>query len=661
MWPTLKRLSLGMALIAAASAVLLLSDVDRRQSGGKQPPRIALLQHASQPALDDGVAGMLDGLAESGFVDGTTMSLRRYNAENDLATANTIAKALTGGEYDVVLTASTISMQAVANANRDGRVVHVFGLVTDPFGAGVGISRENPLAHPRHLVGYGTMQPIAEAFRLARRMSPELTTVGVAWNPAESNSEAQLKVARPAAHELGIELLEATVENTSGVGEAASSLVSRGARALWVPGDVMVLAAIDTIVAVARRAHIPVFTSIPGNAPRGTLFDLGANYHEVGRVAGALAAQILHGTDPATVPVTNVVPERLVVNEQALADLRDPWRLPDEVRQRAELVGAAPGAAAAQATSARASGASAPLAKRWRVDVLQYINIPEVEDAEHGIRAGLVDAGLVADRDFVVTVRNAQGDMPTLNTLVDAALSDGTDLLMPLSTPALQATLQRARGRPIVFSVIANPFLAGAGRTNEDHLPNVTGVPTVGAYDPLLAVLRECVPNAHRIGTLFVPAEVNSVFNKDQLTQAAQNSGMELRVVAVNTSTEVADAALALATQGIDAIAQIGGSLTAASFTAIAQAARRARVPLFGVLSSNIHEGAAVVLSRDYYDGGHAAGLIAARVIRGEPPAAIPFEPLQKTRLLVNPAAAGALGMTIPRSLVARADEVVEK
>jgi prevent-host-death family protein len=305
------------------------------------------------------------------------------------------AKALTGGEYDLVLTASTISMQAVANANRDGRVVHVFGLVTDPFGAGVGISRENPLAHPRHLVGYGTMQPITEAFRLARAMSANLAIVGVAWNPAESNSEAQLKVARPAAHDLGIELLEATVESTSSVGEAASSLVSRGARALWVPGDVMVLAAIDTVVAVARRAHIPVFTSIPGNAPHGTLFDLGADYHEVGRLAGVLAAQILHGTDPATVPVTNVVPERLLVNEQALADLRDPWRLPDDVRQRAELVGAA---ARVQATATRgAAPQAAALGKRWRVDVLQYIDIPEVEDAAHGIRAGLAAAGLVAD------------------------------------------------------------------------------------------------------------------------------------------------------------------------------------------------------------------------------------------------------------------------
>jgi len=65
----------------------------------------------------------------------------------------------------LILTASTLSLQAVAGANRAGHTKHVFGLVLDPFSAGVGISREDPLNHPKHLVGYGSMQPVAEAFR----------------------------------------------------------------------------------------------------------------------------------------------------------------------------------------------------------------------------------------------------------------------------------------------------------------------------------------------------------------------------------------------------------------------------------------------------------------------------------------------------------------
>jgi len=314
MWLVFRRLSFGFALIAFTSSVLLMSDWNRRQSGTKRIPRVAILQQASQPIIDEGVQGMLAGLAESGFTDGQSLIIRRYNAEGDIATANAIAKEITSGQFDLVLTATTLSLQAVANANKAGKTPHVFGLVSDPFGAGVGIRRGNPLDHPRHLVGIGTMQPVAEAFRLAKKLFPNLQTVGEAWNPAEANSEAQTLKAREITAQLGITLLEANVDNSAGVFEAVSSLVSRGAQALWVGGDVAVSTAFESVLTATRKGGIPVFTSLPGNAQRGALFDLGANYQEVGRVTGVLAGQILHGSDPATLPVEEAVPHKLLVN-----------------------------------------------------------------------------------------------------------------------------------------------------------------------------------------------------------------------------------------------------------------------------------------------------------------------------------------------------------
>jgi len=334
-WFAFKRLFFGLALIALTSSVLLVSDWNRRQAGTRRIPHIAILQQASQPIVDEGVQGMIDGLAESGFTNGQSITIRRYNAEGDIATANAIAKEITSGQFDLVLTATTLSLQAVANANKAGKTLHVFGLVSDPFGAGVGIRRGNPLDHPRHLVGIGTMQPVAEAFRLAKKLFPNLQTVGEAWNPAEANSEAQTRIAREIAPQLGIKLLEANVDNSAGVFEAISSLVSRGAQTLWVGGDVAVSTALESVLTAARKGGIPVFTSLPGNAQRGALFDLGANYHEVGRATGTLAGKILHGTDPATLPVEETVPHRLLVNTQALKGLRDPWRLPDDVLREA--------------------------------------------------------------------------------------------------------------------------------------------------------------------------------------------------------------------------------------------------------------------------------------------------------------------------------------
>ena len=104
---------------------------------------------------------------------------------------------------------------------------------------------------------------------------------------------------------------------------------------------------------------------------------------------------------------------------------------------------------------------------------------------------------------------------------------------------------------------------------------------------------------------------------------------------------------------------QIAGNLTTVAFASITQAARRARIPLFGSLTSNAHDGAAVVVARDYFDGGHAAGLMAARIMRGEQPAAIPFVPLKKTRIVVNLDAARAMGLQVPPSVVQRASAVI--
>jgi len=249
--------------------------------------------------------------------------------------------------------------------------------------------------------------------------------------------------------------------------------------------------------------------------------------------------------------------------------------------------------------------------------------------------------------------------MPTLIALADAALSDGTNLLMTLSTPTLQAALRRAGNVPVVFTFVADAIAAGAGRSNDDHLPNVTGVPTAAAYRELLDLLQQCLPAAHRLGTLFVPAEVNSVYNRDQLQAAAAERGLELISVPANTSAEIADAGLSLLAQGIDAITQVASNVTTAGFVSIAQPAQRAGVPVFGFLSSDAYNGAAVVTARDYYDGGHEAGLMAARILRGERPAAIPFVPLRATRILVNPGAARKSGLELPAALLAKASEIV--
>jgi ABC-type uncharacterized transport system substrate-binding protein len=143
------------------------------------------------------------------------------------------------------------------------------------------------------------------------------------------------------------------------------------------------------------------------------------------------------------------------------------------------------------------------------------------------------------------------------------------------------------------------------------------------------------------------------------LNEAARKLDFKVVALAANTSADVADAALALTSQRIDVICQIPGNLTAAAFPSIAAAANKAKLPIFAFQSSQARYGAAVVLARDYGDAGREAGLLAARVMRGENPAKIPFIPYSKTKLVVNTKAARQLGLTIPPAIIKKADEVI--
>lgn len=658
----LRRLSLGFILMAAAAAVLLLSDLGSRVSTAPKANagrvmRVAMLQHASQAILDQGREGMIAGLKEKGWEQDRNLELKLYNAEGDNAVSQTIAKEMAGGGYDLLMTISTVSLQAVANANKAGGTKHVFALVSDPSIAGVGVSKANPLDHPAHLAGFGTMQPIAEAFKAAREMNPALAKVGVVWNAAEANSEAQVKLARKVCAEMGIELMESTVDNSSGVAEAAGALVARGADALWMGGDVTVMTAADSLIATARKGRIPVFTVIPPNVKKGSLFDLGADYPEVGRLAGNLAGEILSGRSPATVPITNVMPEMLALNEQATQDLKATWTITDAMRQRAQLIMDAKGV---EQKRANTNAAPNPSGKKWKIAIVNYIESGPSDDTMAGMKEAWKRSKLVEGKDYVISYRCAQADIASLNGIFDAVLTEGADIVVPMSTPALQAAVQKVKKVPVVFTVIANPVVAGAGKSFTDHLPNITGVSVLAPVDAALDMIQKHFPQYRRLGTLFCPAEANSVDLKESFEKLCKERGLTLECVAVNSSSDIADASLSLVARPIDAVVQISDNITTAGFNALTKAARQTQKPLISLNSTTLPLGAPISLGRDYHNCGEATTEMIERVIRGEDVAKMPFILPPKLFYSASPANAAAVGMTLPEGLLKEVNKVAQ-
>ena len=251
--------------------------------------------------------------------------------------------------------------------------------------------------------------------------------------------------------------------------------------------------------------------------------------------------------------------------------------------------------------------------------------------------------------------------MATLSGIFDAALTDRPALLVPFSTPALQVAVGKTRrGTPnVVFGMVANPVAAGAGRTYEDHLAHITGISVRAPAPRMVDILKRNFPQFKRVGTLFCPAEVNSVDLKEYFTSVAAAQGITVEAIAVNTPTEIADAALALASSRIDAIVQISDNISSSGFAALTRAARSSRMPLISMNSLMIAQGAALAVGHDYHDVGIATANRVQRVLAGEDPATIPFEQPTRIHFIVNTANARATGLVLPESLLKEAEKVI--
>lgn len=643
----LKNIWLGVVLIAAASAVLLLSDLDRRQGGRTEAarlPRLAVLQWVSTGLLDTTVAGITEGLRQQGFEDGRTATIRYFNASGDSATANMMAREILGGSYDMVLTASTLALQTVAHANREGRVMHLFGGVTDPYGAGVGITGPEPHQRPNHLLGVGTFQPVESSIRIAHEMNPNLKKLGVVWNPSEDNSEACVKIARVICRELGIQLVEATASNTSEVPEAVRSVLGQGVNAVWIGGDTVATASIHAIVSAAKAENIPVFSNDPTDVAHGALFGLGASYAQVGFRVGELGGQVLRGVDMSSVGIDNMVPEVLAVHEELAARLPD-WTLTEALRARAR----------ASRQTLRTEAKPEP-GRMYRVEVLYSGPHPVFEVAVEGIREALQAAGFLEGTNLVFQVSHANDDMSLLPQVLQQMLGRDPDVILPLSTPCLAAALTDVRDRPIVFGVVTAPLAVGAGESFEDHLPNVTGAVWTAPAPENFEWIKRLFPGARRVGLLYNPAHANSLVQKDSIERICREHGLEVVSRSISSPAEIMAVLPALLQARPDVVFGMGDNTVASRFSSVARACLDAGIPLVADDNSLMGTGALFSIGGSPRLEGRHTGQLAARVLLGENPADIPFMPSVETETAVDLRAARALGISLPAEFLMKAD-----
>lgn len=600
----IKDLWLAIGLIILTASILLVSDWGQRQAAASRDPgdypSIAIMQITSTTLLDAHVAGIISRLDEHGYYAPGGANVRLYNPQGDFGTANAIAREIANGPYDMVITSSTVALQVFASANQSARKIHVFGGVTDPYGAGVGITGKEPHQHPPHMAGIGTFQPVRQTFVLARELNPNLKRVGVVWNPGEQCSEACMNIAWAVCEELGIDLVEAIAMNTSEVSEAVRSLIGRRVEAIWIGGDSVAASSARLIVNLARQAGIPVFTNDHLDVLIGALFGLGANYFTVGEHTADVAADIMDGASPASFRIENVIPERFRLNHEVLASLDNNWKISTHVQallddQTEEIC---------------------------QIAVISLADYPLLDKNKEGLRAGLLESGLQSGQDFIIREYSAQGDMGKLPMIIDAVVGEQPDLIISITTPVLLAVAQKVKDIPVVFTVASDPEklnLFADGRP-----PNICGIHDDPPVDKLLAMAIDFDNSIEAVGIIYDPAQMNSLIAVEKLREAGSEYGVAILEATVNTSSELTLATESVIMRGAQALILSTDNLVLASFPAVHRAATASGIPVFVTEPDYVEMGAAGAIGEDFYEWGRETGRMAAQVIAGTPPSELP-------------------------------------
>jgi len=294
------------------------------------------------------------------------------------------------------------------------------------------------------------------------------------------------------------------------------------------------------------------------------------------------------------------------------------------------------------------------------IGVLELIDSGTSREVRRGLLQALADGGLRDGVNVRIEVRNGRGNISEVHRLARAFVKDGVDILVPTSTQSLQAALIATPKIPIVFSSVANPYLAGAGVSATEHRPNVTGVASTAPIREGLAVVREILPGARRLGTLWTPSEMNSEYYLDLAREASADLGFDIVSVPVENPDDILLAARVLINRKIDAIYQISDNTINAAFEALARAADENAVPLFSGSLLAARSGAAAAVGWDFYAMGYKSGQLVLRVKNGENPTLIPLESMSDVRLVLNRRAAALQGVVFPGSVLKRAAEILE-
>ncbi|MEO5361034.1 MAG: ABC transporter substrate-binding protein [Nitrospirota bacterium] len=273
-------------------------------------PKIGITQIATNPGIDAVRVGFLIQMRTMGYKDNVNIKYIQTNAQGDNSVAQSIAKGFVYDNVDLIFSITTPSSQMCAQAIKGTNIPLIFGAVTDPVSAGLVKSLEKP---GYNITGTSDKWPVEAQFDLLLRLVPSVRTIGIIYNPGETNSESNMKEVEAVCAKKNLKIVKVAVSGTNEVYQAAVSLPGR-CDAIYVPADNTVISSMESIVKVSEKNSIPLLPGVSSGVEIGGFGTIGPDYFDIGVESAKLADMVIKGKKAAEIPVATAKKYELFFN-----------------------------------------------------------------------------------------------------------------------------------------------------------------------------------------------------------------------------------------------------------------------------------------------------------------------------------------------------------
>ncbi len=292
----------------------------------------------------------------------------------------------------------------------------------------------------------------------------------------------------------------------------------------------------------------------------------------------------------------------------------------------------------------------ADASKSVKIGIVQLADNGAFTEMREGYLNRLKELGYTEGENLTVEYKNAQGDTGTLNTICQEMAKSDCDIVTTIATPAAQAFVNQKSDIPLVFISVANPIAAGIMGALDKPDNNATGSSNLVPVDKIFEMAAQLTPDVKNYGILYNTGEANAVTTVDSAKQYLDANGYTYQESTVTNSSEVQQAAEALASK-VDAIYVPIDSMVQSAMPQVAEIAKKAGIPVYGSSPVMVQSGALATVSTSDTEVGATAADIADKYLKGTPIADIPAVALSNFLSVINKKTAEAIGVTIPAEL----------